>query len=262
MNKLLAFAGVAVAGASVVATVSHSAPVAARATALVSPQGNVDGVLRRYDLSPVLRTLPAEPTSYVETMNGFFGADRYRIELVTTRVQRDPQQPGRYQVWGKNRFKGRVTPFTGTLFFTKAAVGTGPSSDWDASNVPVYTATGTYELREDPTRPGAGTFKGTIAADFTAKASGEISEYYGDKDLTKGAGVLYDGTWTSAAGETKPAVWVANIWSYHGPQVFQNFIVGERSQHFNAKYAKLGWNNYWSNDEWWAGESPTVAKRK
>jgi hypothetical protein len=77
-----------------------------------------------------------------------------------------------------------------------------------------------------------------------------------------GAGVLYTGTWTSNAGQVKPATWVVNILSYVGPQVFSDFIIGERDRDINPKYARLGWNGYWENEEWWSSAPLSIAQRQ
>nr|GFC21342.1 hypothetical protein [Tanacetum cinerariifolium] len=48
------------------------------------------------------------------------------------------------------------------------------------------------------------------------------------KTPTRGGGILYEGTWTSATGQTKPAVWAADLLTYHGPQILSDFVVGGR----------------------------------
>ncbi|RZK99109.1 MAG: hypothetical protein EOO62_25270 [Hymenobacter sp.] len=74
-----------------------------------------------------------------------------------------------------------------------------------------------------------------------------------DRTLAQGGGIKYQGTWTSAStGRTVQALWVENIIGYHGPHAFADFLMGDRGMEINPKYAKLGWDNYWANDEWWA----------
>jgi hypothetical protein len=41
------------------------------------------------------------------------------------------------------------------------------------------------------------------------------------------------------------------------PFVFKDFMLDERMGQINPKYAKLGWNEFWSNEEWWA-DSPKL----
>jgi hypothetical protein len=35
-------------------------------------------------------------------------------------------------------------------------------------------------------------------------------------------------------------------------QVMKRFDIGERGSHINPKYARVGWNSFWENKEWWA----------
>jgi hypothetical protein len=37
--------------------------------------------------------------------------------------------------------------------------------------------------------------------------------------------------------------------------IVPDFNIGERGFMLNPKYAHLGWDKYWQNDEWWA-DSP------
>ena len=39
------------------------------------------------------------------------------------------------------------------------------------------------------------------------------------------------------------------------PSLIKDFGIGDRGAQVNPKYAKLGWNELWENDEWWA-DSP------
>jgi hypothetical protein len=52
---------------------------------------------------------------------------------------------------------------------------------------------------------------------------------------------------------------VQNIF-YFQQDIFRDFIIGERDMDFNPKYAKLGWNSYWENEEWWAEPGKVTAK--
>ena len=47
------------------------------------------------------------------------------------------------------------------------------------------------------------------------------------------------------------APWVSAV----APDVFKDFMLDERMGEINPKYAKLGWKEFWTNDEWWA-DSP------
>ncbi len=217
-------------------------------------------LLQRYNLASVLQTThQGQNETAVQQMNGFFGADRYRIEVVITRVTRDTQRPGYYQVQGKDRCKGRIMPFTGTLNFTSMQLKPHRASTPE-SYPDEYVALGIFELHELASHSGTGIFRGQIAADVSVEKDGQLNLFYPGVDTpAKGGGITYDGTWTSnTTGQTTPAVWVVAIFDYRGPQVFRDFAVGERGTDFNPKYAKLGWNHYWENDEWWAASPKPV----
>jgi hypothetical protein len=116
----------------------------------------------------------------------------------------------------------------------------------------MYTAVGRFVLREDSTRKNAGVFQGSAALDvyLHPKRGLQLISRSG-RTLTRNGEAKFEGTWTPyGAASPKPVVWVENIFGY-GPQVFNNFTIGERDPDFNPKYAKLGWNTYWTNDEWW-----------
>ncbi|RSK45059.1 hypothetical protein [Hymenobacter rigui] len=79
-----------------------AAPVAAPALSAEERQ-----FFAEYDLSSLIAKEPDDS----EVMNGFYGADHYRIEFALLDVRRDPADPAHYFVKGKNRFKKAITPF-------------------------------------------------------------------------------------------------------------------------------------------------------
>lgn len=230
--------------------------------------------LQRYDFSPLLQTdnrTDSVASSHVQ--NGFFGPDHYRIEVVFTEVRRDSAQPALYHVRGQDRYKSVVTPFAGTFTVTQLAdqapysaaqVAMAKKDGYELQNEPnLYSALGQFELREDSTRRGAGVFKGRVALDWQLLENGSLVLSSRDgTGATQGGEVKFEGTWTNAATRrTYPVVWVENIFSYAGTRsVFKDFLIGERDVDFNPKYAKLGWNSYWENKEWWAKTTkPTLS---
>lgn len=253
------------------ALIEEKVSAAAQAASLAAADTLPIALLKRYDLSPMLRTLPADSDDSVEPMNGFFGADHHRIELVVTNVRRDSQQPTRYVLRGKYHYKKRVTPFAGIVELTR--VQRQPDSLRGTIQA-AYTATGRFKLKEI-TQAKAGTFQGRLAVDWAVRENGELMQHTlsvripnsdgiariredepSTKTPTLGGGILYEGTWTSATGQTVPVMWAADLLAYHGPQILSDFVVGGRMLNVNPKYAKLGWNEYWQNDEWWADSPP------
>ncbi|WP_400190583.1 hypothetical protein [Hymenobacter sp. B81] len=232
------------------------------APAAPAPQLTADmrALLRDYDLSPLWQT----PVENGRSLDGFFGADHYRLELVLLAVRKDSLRPELYHIQGKNRFKKRITPFAGTL--TLHQLQDLPLEREEAGeDARAYTATGTFELRENPGRAGAGRFAGTVATDFRLQpsAQGGLQLWYGtgtDHSPTQGSGFKFEGQWTAyQGGAGKPCVW-ADQFLVIGSSVLKDFVVGERDVNINPRYAKLGWDTYWENDEWWA-TAPATARR-
>ncbi|OON69263.1 hypothetical protein [Hymenobacter sp. CRA2] len=243
-----------------------AAPIAAESAVAIAPE--MTAFLKRYDLS-TLWTKGSDDGPF-GTLNGFFGADKYRIEFVFTEATRDTLQPHVYHVRGKDRFKDFVTPFEGTVVLERLADQPPLSAalkqeiedrgyDFGDDEPYKYSAVGHFVLREDVGRAKAGEFRGDVALDFRVDKDGKIAAYAIDKTLPSQGGVVkFSGTWTSySSGQRKPLVLVEDIMTY-GPSIFEDFVLGEREADFNPKYAKLGWNTYWENKEWWA-ETPTAS---
>ncbi|RTQ51680.1 hypothetical protein EJV47_07745 [Hymenobacter gummosus] len=183
------------------------------------------------------------------SQNGFFGADHYRIEFAITSVERDAKRPQVYHVRGKNRYKKRITPFSGTITLQQVLPG---QASTDTNTDATYTFKGQFELREDAAVAGHGVFKGTLSADAVINAAGKVQLGWVENSATKGCGYKFEGQWVSAqTGAVKPVLWGNNL-NAVARLVFSDFMVGERMPHVNPKYAKLGWNRIWDNDEWWA----------
>jgi len=204
-----------------------------------------------------------------EAQNGFYGPDQYRIEFVLTDVQRDVTTPQLYHVKGKNRFKGVITPFEGTVVFeqmldqpklTKHDRVTIQDLEFENKKY-AYSAIGNFTLREDARVRSAGVFRGQIAADFIVNEDGTLTSYSQSKNSASRRGrTTFKGTWTSnISNQQKSVVWVKDIFSYQGT-LLKEFIVGGRALDFNPEYAKLGWNSYWENEEWWAEPNSDTAQ--
>jgi hypothetical protein len=184
--------------------------------------------------------------------NGFFGADHYRIEFAITSVARDAKQPQVYHVRGKNRYKKRITPFSGTITLQQVLRGPVEAAAEGQPPLETYVLKGKFEFREDAAAAGRGVFKGTVAADAVVAATGKAKLGWIENSATKGCGYKFEGQWVSAqTGAAKPVLWGNNL-NATARLVFTDFMVGERMPHVNKKYASLGWNRIWDNDEWWA----------
>lgn len=243
---------------------TEPAPAAEPATTLTPEQL---AVLRQTDLAPLLRPASYEDDegmrSAGQAMNGFFGPEHRRIEFVFTRVERDARNPALYHISGKDRYKKRVTPLEGTIELTSLTpLRLDKSSPDDMAAG--YAAAGTFELRETGGQTGNGVFRGRAALDFNYdehhKPALAMWGYAEPSMAARGAGSRFEGYWTSNQTRQQKAV----LWSDGNglftiaQDVFADFNVGERGPSINEKYAKLGWDTYWENEEWWT-DSPKVA---
>ncbi len=187
--------------------------------------------------------------------DGFHGSNRYRIEVYFASVTKDSKRPNIYHVAGKIHFKENVTPFKGKILLTTLH----PIQDFSISRKTLkfyqvqqlYASCGSFEFREDSTFAESGVFKGTMAMDFAVHTDKTSRLWFFQKDQTRGAGFLFDGEWTSyKTGKSKPFLlpgWLRAL----GNQILTDFDIGDRGLTINPKYRKLGWDNYWENDEWW-----------
>lgn len=191
--------------------------------------------------------------------NGFYGEDRYRIEFLFTEAKQDAKDPSVYHIKGKNRHKKTITLFEGTIKLNKIRTFTDPNIDTaEVGNMDVqtmYATEGVFEFAEaDKTSPYSGLFKGTMKMEFSI---GEDKRpnlwYYSSVGLPSGgAGYRFDGTWTSFTKPdmVKPVIFAADLFRFAN-DILKDFSMGEREVEINKQYHKLGWDNFWENEEWW-----------
>ncbi|MBL7818063.1 MAG: hypothetical protein JNL70_23840 [Saprospiraceae bacterium] len=191
--------------------------------------------------------------------NGFYGDDRYRIEFLFTEAKQDAKDPSVYHIKGKNRHKKVITPFEGTIKFNKIRTFTDPNIDTAEVGAmdmtKLYATEGVFELAEaDPKSSYSGLFKGTVKMEFSIGEDNRPSLwFYSVANLPSGGGgYRFDGTWTSFTKPdmVKPVVWAADLFRFAN-DILKDFSMGEREVEINEKYHKLGWDNFWENDEWW-----------
>ncbi|UYZ59873.1 hypothetical protein [Hymenobacter latericus] len=236
-----------------------AAPASAVAQAVAPLTPEMQDFLRKYDLTKVWCTAtPEGPATYPN--NGFFGAERYRIEMVFLEMHRDEQRPGLMRVRGKSRYKKIITPFEGTLTISEIRdLRADPEILISESN-PAYSVVGQFELREDPTTKGAGVYRGNFGLDFQLDGDEGLLLVDAGQDLAaRNAGTLFEGEWVSnKTGNRKPILWGQDFTAI-GNEILEEFSVGMREVQINPKYVKLGWDTYWENDEWWVeAASPTA----
>ncbi len=210
---------------------------------------DVERFKKKYDLSALFKDdYPA---------NGFYGADRYRIEMYLTDVQRDATDPSVYHIKGKNRHKKVITNFVGTLNLTNVVQMADPNLDStelaEMEIVSTFSGKGTFELREDTTLKTSGIFKGKFLVEFSVDKKDSVATwFFSQKSPTGGSGLRYDGTWTSFVKKDmiKPVIWSRDLFAMAN-DILKDFSIGERDVEINKKYRHLGWASFWDGEEWW-----------
>lgn len=207
------------------------------------------------------------------TFQGFFGPDHYRFGMFFSSVKRDPRNPAIYHVAGKNWYtkSKNVRPFTGTLTVRRITplnypgfLKTQAGSDADSLNYlagRTYTARAQLQLQEERAA-NSGIFEGEAVIDFfliPGQAPGYVFvfEFEGPDDRlpTRGGQLIVRGNRRNVStGEIKSFL-VSPDLSAIASDIFKDFMLDERMGEINPKYAKLGWNEYWRNEEWWV-DSP------
>lgn len=237
---------------------SATAPLAAPGAVL--PNAARTALLARAGLGRLWLHQPQAGTE--DVLNGCFGYDERRLEFVFLSVQPDAKSPGRYLVAGKFRCYGDVTPFRGSVEVQQVQrLPTAAAGEEGAATAarPVYCATGSFALQATSAHGLGGRFDGRLALDFQLSSSGRAKlADYTTNALTRNGGLLFDGEWRDGvAGDPVPAIWKQGLAVAH--QVLTRFQIGDRDAHLNPRYARVGWNTYWQNDEWWAEKQ--IAKR-
>jgi len=291
MHKQLALFALACAAAACQPQASQPPSAAAKVPAAVrpavpAPQGQplplsfgaadtltqpLRALLATQDLSPLWQNFGHYRERTYGVFEGFFGPDHYHFAMVFTRVTRDPANPAVYHVAGKSRYRKNIRPFTGTLTVRQVANLSYPGflqslarqeeKAADSLSGRTYTAHARLQLQEEPL-PNSGIFEGEVLLDFYAVPGQKPGFVYvfafegTDESLpTRGAGLLLRGHRRNVTtGQVKSFIVSPDVAAV-SPYVFKDFMLDERMGEINPKYAKLGWNEYWNNDEWWA-DSP------
>jgi hypothetical protein len=227
-------------------------------------------LLRTNDLSALWQNNDGEDRTK-PVFEGFFGPDHYHFAMAFTQVTRDPGDPSVYRVLGKCRYRQNIRPFSGTLTVRRIANLSYPgflqaksimeSRAADSVSGRTYTAHAQLQLQEAQ-KENSGIFEGEVLLDFYTVPSQKpnyvtVFDHEGidERFPTRGCGLLLRGKRRNVSTGQVKSFTVAPWVSFVAPDVFKDFMLDERMGEINPKYAKLGWNEYWNNDEWWA-DSP------
>lgn len=273
--------------ATVVATAparieSSPAPTPVAAADSLTPE--MRATLRQVDLSSLLLApQPGKAGDYQSVLDGFFGKNPQRLSLAILTATRDSLQPSLYHITGKTHYKKQIACFEGIIQLTKLTdyydqdlllsqggddltyvQDTVKQSGGSITNARAYSATASFSF-SNSALPASYSLIGRVQLDFWVNEQGKLGNMYApaagqilEKALTKGSGLLLKGTWRDVATNLQKPFLVSRDIFLLSPDIIQDFGMGDRGSQVNPKYAKLGWNTYWENDEWWA-DSPKVA---
>ncbi len=207
------------------------------------------GLLDTLDLSDIV-------VSHDWAELGFYGEDRYKIEFYFSEVTKDEKDPFLYHIVGKNRHKKVISEFKGTLHIDSLAQISDPNLDTeevgDMGVQRIYSANGKFTLAEDSLKKYSGRFTGKMQMDFASYDKAPTEIWFFSETPNQGSGIRYDGLWTSyKTGKSKPVIWSKDLFRFAN-DILEEFSIGERDVEINEKYRKLGWDNFWENEEWWA----------
>jgi hypothetical protein len=223
-------------------------------------------VLAQYNLAPLWQGLDGP------VLEGFFGPDHYRFELVLTQVHRDAQNAALYHIVGKCHYRKNVRRFVGTLTMREVSDYEPPyefGNEKDAPNqaegAEVYEqqvrrahprqVRAEFRAQEERTN-NSGEFVGEATLLFYITAPGRLaylrSPMRGTDSFTNEGYLLLRGTRRNlTTRQLKQFVVADNVFTA-APDVYKDFDIGDRGGEMNPKYAHLGWSEKWANAEWWA----------
>ena len=240
-------------------------------------------LLREHDLSKLWKG-NTEYRQQNPALQGFFGPDHYRFALAFTSVYRDAQHPEVYHVRGKCRYRKNIRPFEGTLTvrqiadlealwdyedftpqtqdstLSEAAAADSTTAQYERARQLSHPYTLRAELQlEEKRADNSGVFLGEAVLNFYVASAGRLGYVTApavNKDTpANGSEILLHGSRRNlTTRQVKTFVVAADVFAA-APEVYNDFGIGDRGGEINPKYAKLGWNELWENDEWWA-DSP------
>jgi hypothetical protein len=233
-------------------------------------------MLHQVDLSELyLSPEPRPAGGYQSALDGFFGTNPQRLSLALIKITRDSMRPGLFHVIGKSRFKKQISNFDGVLQITSLAdyydqgslltqgedtfiQDTTERGQGDIINAKAYSAAATFRF-QSTSLPATYALTGRALLDFWVTDKGKIGRLYSpcegcvdNKSPSKGSSLLLQGNWLDSSANKPKAFSVSRDVFFISGSLIEDFGIGDRGAQVNPKYAKLGWNTYWENDEWWA----------
>ena len=191
-------------------------------------------------------------------MEGFYGPNHYRISVYFDQVWRDSLRSDSYLVGGRDRYRKVITPFYGTITVQRIVWARldVDNSYQPTDSVRTFVVRARYEFAEDPATKGAGIYRGEALLDAYEDQHGQLrlADIWGTSyNPTRGGGLLFRGDWTDMlTGRRRSAAWAADMEAVAPQPVMEEQQAGGRTGDVDPVLARLGWNEFWENDEWWA----------
>lgn len=189
--------------------------------------------------------------------NGFYGADRYRIEFIFTSIEKTANDPSVYRIKGKNKYKKTISDYAGLMEIKEVYSFNDPNLSAEAIDEmgfeKSYSLVGEYRFYEDSTFKTSGLFAGKFQIDIGKLKDGRTELWFFSPGTpSEGSGYRFDGTWTSYRNPqlNKPVIWSRDLFRFAN-DILEEFSYGERDIEINPKYRHLGWDTFWDGNEWW-----------
>ena len=101
----------------------------------------------------------------------------------------------------------------------------------------------------------SGVFRGEAILNFHVTSTGRLAyvtaPFMNKEAPANGSAMLLHGSRRNATTRQIKTFVVSDDVFAAAPEVYKDFGIGDRGGEINPKYAKLGWNELWKNDEWW-----------
>lgn len=186
---------------------------------------------------------------------GIIGLEHQRLKIKLISVEKHPNDPNAYFVYGKSWVKGIICEFNGKINLTEIketkTLHFGVDDEYSDKGIKSQgILIATYEFKENLKQRNSGILKGKLYTKWYLDANHQIQyddiEFFSD-GYTNNA---FIGIWKSyPSGEEK----VCNWGDYRVPNANDDFDIGAGEFSPNEKYFNKGWSDYneMESEPWW-----------
>ncbi len=190
---------------------------------------------------------------------GFIGKDNYMIEYYIKTAERDTTEQARILVTGYIRFKNNITPICGYYKINKACTNVEQNNNIELCSR--YSVSGEFVFDEKNSNgKHIASYSGTWVSDISIvnNPNKELECYYGYNTISDNNGLLLYGTKQLVNDiERKQDFCFSYSIENIGSDIFNVFYFGDRDVSINQQYADKGWNEMYTNEEWWEMKKET-----